>query len=529
MITAENIDLSQRDGKTIPFGSTNGTTLGKSGDRIGFFGGAPTMRRSVLFAPVKKLCTIGAKAAGHSSGSVDWVVAAAANTQHWTCAASAGAAKLVVPVSGLNVGDKIVGFGVIGQIESGGNAATLDANLRKLTAAAAANTDASVASITQISVTADTAINPANGEKRHFSVTVTSSDTFYILITATTAASTDVDLLAAYVLVQPAGNVAATERRYFNGIAKAGATSGWVVADSTTTFHTFTLPQSQSGSTLILPLNGLRAGDQILGFNLLGQIDSAGNSVTLDAELRKVTADAAGPINGSIASMDQLVVTADTALTLANTLTTNFSATVAQNESYYLKLTATTGGTTDIDLMGVHVLIKPADNPQTMLLNAGGKVGGTSGFTPAGATNAPNITVAAGQTGAKLVVPITGLQAGDIITGMSLIGSVTSAGNNVTLDLELRKYTVAAADNVDSSIASMSQAVLAAAAELSPSNNGRSDLYYEIAADEEPYLLVTCTTAASTTLTLQGVQLTVHSSAANQVNEILRRLGLAGV
>jgi hypothetical protein len=81
---------------------------------------------------------------------------------------------------------------VYGQIESAGNTVTLDAALRAQTNVAADPTDASIGSITQVSVTADTAMAAA---KTGLTETVSASKAYYILVTATTAASTDIRLL----------------------------------------------------------------------------------------------------------------------------------------------------------------------------------------------------------------------------------------------------------------------------------------------------------------------------------------------
>lgn len=129
-------------------------------------------------------CKVGATAG--------WTVAAAANTALVTCAASQTAATLVVPIKvPLKVGWTITGFSVIAQIESAGGTVTLNANLRKHTNAAGDPADASVGSITQVSVTADTAVAAS---KAGLSEVVAAGENFYILITATTAGSTDIAL-----------------------------------------------------------------------------------------------------------------------------------------------------------------------------------------------------------------------------------------------------------------------------------------------------------------------------------------------
>ena len=108
-----------------------------------------------------------------------------------TMAASQTAGTLVVPIPGLKVGDTITAFSLVGQIESAGGIATLDADLRKHTAAAADVTDASVGAIVQISVTADAIVSAA---KSALAEVVAADETFYVLLTGTTAAATDLAL-----------------------------------------------------------------------------------------------------------------------------------------------------------------------------------------------------------------------------------------------------------------------------------------------------------------------------------------------
>lgn len=149
----------------------------------------------------KRVINTGAKV----GGTAGWTVGAPDDLGMLaTCAAGGTAATLVVPISGLKVGDTITAFHLIGQIESGGNTATVDADLRMLTAAAADVTDASVGAITQVSVTADTILSAANSEKAALTQAVGADTTFYVLITATTAASTDIALQGVAITVTEA-------------------------------------------------------------------------------------------------------------------------------------------------------------------------------------------------------------------------------------------------------------------------------------------------------------------------------------
>lgn len=132
---------------------------------------------------------------GSQGATGDWVIAN--DTGVATCAASQTGATFCIPLN-LKEGDIITGFTVSGQLESAGNTATLDADLRATTAAAADLSDASVGAITQVSKDADYLIADSKTGLDH---TVISGNSYYVLITVTTAASTDVALQGVEVTV----------------------------------------------------------------------------------------------------------------------------------------------------------------------------------------------------------------------------------------------------------------------------------------------------------------------------------------
>jgi hypothetical protein len=114
-------------------------------------------------------------------------------------AASQSAGTLVIPLENLHIGDTITGYTVNAQVESAGGAVTIDAALRAVTNAAADPTDAAIGTgMTQVSVTADTAVSQT--KTGHTEVVVV-GNSYYILITATTAASTDIQLLHGQITV----------------------------------------------------------------------------------------------------------------------------------------------------------------------------------------------------------------------------------------------------------------------------------------------------------------------------------------
>lgn len=144
------------------------------------------------------------------------------------------------------------------------------------------------------------------------------------------------------------------EKRVINaaGQAKAGATAGWVVAAGDNV-ALITCPQSQTASTLVVPIPNLKVGEKITGFHLIGQIESAGGTVTVDAALRKHTAAAADVADAAVASITQLSVTADTAMSESNTRKASLDVVVAEDATYYMLITATTDASTDIALQGI--------------------------------------------------------------------------------------------------------------------------------------------------------------------------------
>lgn len=146
--------------------------------------------------------------------------------------------------------------------------------------------------------------------------------------------------------------------RIINTEAKIGGTAGWTLGGgAVNTGLMATMAASQTGGKLVVPIPGLKVGDTITGFHLIGQIESAGGAVTLDADLRKMTAAAGDVADASIDTMTQISVTADTAITAANSSVTGLTEVVAADETFYLLLTGTTAGSTDIALQGVALTV----------------------------------------------------------------------------------------------------------------------------------------------------------------------------
>lgn len=166
--------------------------------------------------------------------------------------------------------------------------------------------------------------------------------------------------------VDSTGVTAATRvgvKRLINIGAKVGATSGAVVDAADNKNSLFRVPASQTASTVVIPLTGLKVGDIVTSFHLVGQIESAGGAVTVDAALRKQTAAAADNVDAAITggSIVQLSVTADTIMSAANTAPASMTAeTLAADESLYLLVTVTTAASTDVDCLAVAVVVTEA-------------------------------------------------------------------------------------------------------------------------------------------------------------------------
>ncbi len=131
-----------------------------------------------------------------------WVITAGTDKMHATMPAGVTAGTLVVPISGLFTGDIVTAVAVCGQVESAGNIATITLSVRKQTNAAADNTDAEIGTVSSGNLTSDTKITSANmGVTLGTAETLADDEALYALITATTAASTDIDLTHLVVTV----------------------------------------------------------------------------------------------------------------------------------------------------------------------------------------------------------------------------------------------------------------------------------------------------------------------------------------
>ena len=157
--------------------------------------------------------------------------------------------------------------------------------------------------------------------------------------------------------ITPGGVVRASQKRLYVG-GRAGATAGWAGANNIG-LSAF-LPQSQTASTWAIPLTGLKHGATITDFHVIAQIESDGNAVTLDADLRAATCVAGDFTDASVGAITQVEASADKKVDATNAKKAGLAEVVADDKIYYVLVTGTTGETTDIALGGVVVEVDEA-------------------------------------------------------------------------------------------------------------------------------------------------------------------------
>lgn len=167
--------------------------------------------------------------------------------------------------------------------------------------------------------------------------------------------------LAVTGAITATGGVARTgQQRIQNVGAKIGGTAGWLVGAADDVNSLSRLPAGETASTLVIPLQGLKVGDTITSYLLYGQIESGGNTATLDAALRKQSASSPADLTDAAVSGGGMTQVSATEDTLVANGKSGLSVAVAAAESYYLLLTGTTAALTDIDLLSVVLTVTEA-------------------------------------------------------------------------------------------------------------------------------------------------------------------------
>lgn len=141
--------------------------------------------------------------------------------------------------------------------------------------------------------------------------------------------------------------------KVFNNEARVGATAGFVLGAIDTGVMA-TVAASQAAGTLVVPISGLTVGDTITAMTVHAQIESGGNVVTIDGDLRNIDNTAADPVDASVGNITQVSVTADTAVAQQ---VTGLSHVVLATDSYYVLVTVTTNASTDVQLININVTV----------------------------------------------------------------------------------------------------------------------------------------------------------------------------
>ncbi len=149
----------------------------------------------------------------------------------------------------------------------------------------------------------------------------------------------------------------------------------------------------------------------------------------------------------------------------------------------------------------------------TRTIHIGGraKVGAGAGWVVGAANNVASIgTVAASQTSGTLVVPVEGLQHGDIITGVTVTASINCTTNNASLDAALHTYTVtAAATATDAAVANggITQILQTGTGALAGTGTNATPCSSTVATGVQHFVILTATTGASCTIELNTVEI----------------------
>lgn len=101
------------------------------------------------------------------------------------------------------------------------------------------------------------------------------------------------------------------------------------------------LAENKSAKKIVIPVHGLKVGDEVAGFRLHGFVRAAsGQTSTVDADFRSLTKSSATPTDASVGSMSQVAVATDTVVDSGTALAS--VETIAADKMYYILVTATT-------------------------------------------------------------------------------------------------------------------------------------------------------------------------------------------
>lgn len=179
------------------------------------------------------------------------------------------------------------------------------------------------------------------------------------LETTTTPSSTDEITLYDGVKLETCSidnvlNTAVSRTVQIKSFGKVGATAGWTAGEAADTGYIASLPASQTDSTLIIPVTGIPINSLITGFSIRGIATSAGNAITIDADLIRLDAESNG-VNDetTVVSISTQNISANARLSASASVSS--SQTVSNFQSFFVVVTGTTAASTSVDLHSITV------------------------------------------------------------------------------------------------------------------------------------------------------------------------------
>ena len=141
-----------------------------------------------------------------------------------------------------------------------------------------------------------------------------------------------------------------------------------------------------------------------------------------------------------------------------------------------------------------------------------GKVGATAGWV-IGGSNSGLVTLPASQTASTIVIPLAGLEIGDLVTGIQALAQIESAGGTVSWTLDAYREDAAAADFAQTAIGTQDTGSVTADTYIGPSGGDTIPVGGTFSIEQTDgrsmYAVLGMTTAASTDVALAGLLIDV--------------------
>lgn len=138
-------------------------------------------------------------------------------------------------------------------------------------------------------------------------------------------------------------------------IGYVAGTPGWTTSGADGLLR---LGASVTSAVWLTPLTGLNIGDRVKAVRAVGQVESAGNTVTVLLDVKKTTAAAADFVEAALGSQATTgALTADTLIQGSVLEVANLTEVLDVGEHFFAILTGTTGISTDVAIAGFEVEI----------------------------------------------------------------------------------------------------------------------------------------------------------------------------